>query len=163
LNSSMLAASFRKSISSSSVARKSSMIPTGLASSTRGTTFSITFAQKPMIFMSARTRSWMRGRWILMTTSSPVRRTPPWTCLIHRREDLADRLPQPLLDDLIGELGRERRHPVEALLELVGVAHREESRAGGHHLAELDVGRPEILEDPAHDLREGHLLVRDVS
>ena len=72
----------RKSSSSVSVAVKSSITPTGLASSASRLNLAIIRAAKRMIFMSAAQRLSMPGRWTLNTTWVPSSSSAVWTWAI---------------------------------------------------------------------------------
>ena len=68
---------------------------------------------------------------------------------LEAREDLADRLPERAFDLGDREVGRERRHAVLQLRELVGDVRGQQVAARREHLAELDEDRPERLERAA--------------
>ena len=99
--------------------------------------------------------AWMSGRWIFDHDRPAVlerramhlrQRGRPERLVVDRAEELVRRLAELLRDQGLGHRPRERRHGALELGELLAPPRRQELLAAAHHLAELHVGRAELLE-----------------
>ena len=145
------------------VSANSSTSAGGLASAAMGMRPTRNGASQAMTFRSACTRRATDGRWTLTTTRSPVTRVAACTWAIDAAArgvrsmsaNTASEGPAELrLDDgadLVPRLGRDL---VAALLELGDQLLGEQALAARDDLAELDVGRPELLGGDAQAPRD---------
>ena len=136
------------------VSAKSSTSAGGLASAATGMRPTRCGASQAMARRSLRTSVPTCGRCTLTTTGSPVRRRAACTWAIDaaasgvrsNHSKMASRVaPRSALHDRAHVVERLGRHLVAAELELVDQLLREQPLAGGDDLAELDVGRAEVL------------------